>query len=318
MDPAAESLALQRKLALQEAISEARRAVLVVNTRSRRGRRLYARAKALLGEHGFTLDAAYPVRDPARLRETVQGAIGAGHKLVIVGGGDGTISSVVDDFAHRDVALGLLPLGTANSFTRTLGIPLSVEGAVEVIAACRVVDIDLGTIDGNYFANAAAIGLPASIARHMPRLVKRWFGRAGYLMVAAVRLARHRPFHCTIRLAERTVQVEALEVRIANGQHQGGVRVAAEASVESQDLAVQVIRGRSPWTIARFWMRALAGLPPPPQDVLVLRGDAVHIDAEPRQYVSIDGEPVAQTPVVAAVSRQSLHVLAPPERRDLR
>lgn len=317
MDRATEELARQRKLALQETISRQRRAVLVVNTRSRRGRALYSRAKALLAGHGFTLDAAYPVRDPARLRETVQGAIADGHPLVIVGGGDGTISSVVDDFAHRDVVLGLLPLGTANSFTRTLGIPLSVEGAVEVIAACRVVDIDLGTIDGNYFANAAAIGLPASIARHMPRLVKRWFGRVGYLMVAAVRLARHRPFHCTIQLPDRTLEVEALEVRIANGQHQGGVVVASEASVESQDLAVQVIRGRSPWTIARFWLRALVGLAPPPEDVLLVRGDALRIDATPRQYVSIDGEPVAQTPVLAAVSRQSLHVLAPPDRRDL-
>lgn len=318
MDGASEKAAAQRKAALQETIRERRRAVLVVNTRSRRGRALYARAKALLAERGFTLDASYPVRDPARLRETVQGAIRAGHRLVIVGGGDGTISSVVDDFAHRDVVLGVLPLGTANSFTRTLGVPLTVEGAVEVIAAGRVVDIDLGTIDGNYFANAAAIGLPASIARHMPRLVKRWFGRAGYLMVAAIRLARHRSFRCTIQVADRTVEVEALEVRIANGQHQGGVRVAAEASLESQDLAVQVIRGSSAWTIARFWLRALAGLPPPARDVLLLRADAMRIDARPPQYVSIDGEPVAQTPVLAAVSRQSLHVLAPADRHDLR
>lgn len=318
MDGVVEELARERKESLQEALRASRRAVLVVNTRSRRGRKLYSLAKELLKERGFTLDAAYPVRDPARLRETVQGAIAAGHKLVIVGGGDGTISSVVDDFAHRNVVLGLLPLGTANSFTRTLGVPLTVEGAVDVIAACRVVDVDLGTIDGNYFANAAAIGLPASIARHMPRLVKRWFGRLGYLMVAAVRLARHRSFHCTIRLPDRTVEVEALEVRIANGQHQGGVMVAAEASVESEDLAVQVIRGSSPWSIARFWLRALVGLPPLDEDVLLVRGDALRIDTHPQQYVSIDGEPVAQTPIVAAVSRQSLHVLAPMDRRDLR
>ena len=318
MDGAMEERSPERKLLLQAALTTGRRAVLVVNTRSRRGRTLYSRAKELLTERGFQIDAAYPIRDPARLRETVQGAIADGHKLVIVGGGDGPISSVVDDFAHRDVVLGLLPLGTANSFTRTLGIPLTVEGAVDVIAACRVVDIDLGTINGNYFANAAAIGLPASIARQMPRMVKRWFGRVGYLMVAIARLVRHRSFHCTVKFADRTVEVEALEVRIANGQHQGGVRVAAEASVESQDLAIQVIRGSSPVTIARFWLRALVGLAPLPQDVLLLRGDAMRIDAEPMQYVSIDGEPVAQTPVVAAVSRQSLHVLAPLDRLDLR
>jgi diacylglycerol kinase family enzyme len=73
------------------------------------------------------------VRDPDRLPEAVRKVISKGCKQVIVGGGDGTISSVVDDFAYRDVVFGLLPLGTANSFARTLGIPLTVAKAVDVI-----------------------------------------------------------------------------------------------------------------------------------------------------------------------------------------
>jgi predicted polyphosphate/ATP-dependent NAD kinase len=63
-----------------------------------------------------------------------------GHRLVIVGGGDGTISSVVDLFAYRNVVFGLLPLGTANSFAKTLSIPLDVEGAVEVIVNGKLAD----------------------------------------------------------------------------------------------------------------------------------------------------------------------------------
>src|SRR5690242_18809603 len=108
------------KARLDAAISGERRAVLVVNTRSRSGRDLYADAKRLLTRAGLRIDAAYPVRDPVRLPEIVQGAIAQGHKLIIVGGGDGTISSVVDCFAHRDTVLGILPLGTANSFARAL------------------------------------------------------------------------------------------------------------------------------------------------------------------------------------------------------
>ena len=44
--------------------------------------------------------------------------------LLILGGGDGTISGLVDHLVGTDTALGVLPLGTANSFARTLGIPL--------------------------------------------------------------------------------------------------------------------------------------------------------------------------------------------------
>ena len=44
--------------------------------------------------------------------------------VVIVGGGDGTISAAAGALAYKDAVLGILPLGTANSFARTLGIPL--------------------------------------------------------------------------------------------------------------------------------------------------------------------------------------------------
>ena len=47
---------------------------------------------------------------------------------MILGGGDGTISGLVDLLVGKDVMLGVLPLGTANSFARTLGIPLDIDG----------------------------------------------------------------------------------------------------------------------------------------------------------------------------------------------
>ena len=63
--------------------------------------------------------------------------------MVIVGGGDGSLSKSIDDFVGADTIFALLPLGTANSFARTLGIPLDVEGAIEVILAGQPHRIDL-------------------------------------------------------------------------------------------------------------------------------------------------------------------------------
>jgi YegS/Rv2252/BmrU family lipid kinase len=307
---------LDRKAALGAAIADGREGVLVVNTQSRRGHRLYGAAKHLLTARGFTL-TTYAVNHPERLPGIVSDAIDRGHRLVIVGGGDGTISSVVDRFASRDTVLGLLPLGTANSFARALGIPLTVEAAVEAIVSGKVVDVDLGRIDGAYFANAAAIGLPASIARHMPRLLKRWLGRAGYLLVACFRLLRHRAFDCEVEIDADRHRFTAWGVRVANGQYQGGVRVADEASVESHDLVVQAIEARTRWSVVRFWANALLGMPTRTEDVLVFRGHEVTIATTPRQYVSVDGEVAARTPVHASVARDALLVLVPTERTAL-
>src|ERR687894_1278782 len=105
--------------------NDAGRAALVVNTRSRSGEQTFFEAIDRLAELGVPLGATYAIRDPVRLPETVREVLhkGSEYRLLILGGGDGSVSSVVDFLAHHDVILGLLPLGTANDFARTLGIP---------------------------------------------------------------------------------------------------------------------------------------------------------------------------------------------------
>lgn len=307
------------KQGLQERIDRERRAILVVNTRSRRGRETFAEAKRLLTERGVTLDDSVPVRDPARLHDIVAQCVARRPPLVIVGGGDGTISAVVDAFAFKDVAFGVLPLGTANSFARTLGLPLDLPGAVDVLVGGKVVDIDLGRINDDFFANAAAIGLPAFIARAVPHGWKKRFGRAGYLMIAAAVLTRFKPFRCALETDDGATHKfeHALELRVGNGRYKGGLLAMREASVESQDLVAHIVVGRSVWTLVKVWTKIALGLDPGGRDVARLRARRFRIATEPEMDISIDGEPVARTPAEASVARQALCIVVPRERADL-
>ena len=143
-------------------------ATLIVNAQSRRGRELFAQAKSLLEERGVLLDACHALDSPAKLQPTVKQAVEAGSKMIIVGGGDGSLSSSVDLLVGKACVFALLPLGTANSFARSTGIPLDLAGAVDVIANGRRGTIDLGMIDDDYFCNVAAIGLAPLIAETVP------------------------------------------------------------------------------------------------------------------------------------------------------
>jgi diacylglycerol kinase family enzyme len=163
------------KAALQREINEGRRhAALVVNTRSRRGAAYYSEAKSQLTRLGLILDADFSVRNPTKLIGIVGEAVDQGHKFIIVGGGDGTIGSVVDHFAYTRVLFGVLPLGTANSFARTLGIPLDLGGAIDVLINGKVADVDLGKINEDYyFANGSSIGMPAVVGKATHRISSR-------------------------------------------------------------------------------------------------------------------------------------------------
>ena len=306
------------KSELAERIRTERRAALVVNTKSRRGQSTYREAKRLLEERGIALTAAYPVRDPSRFGEIVAQCVEEGYPLVILGGGDGSISASMNSFAHRSVVLGLLPLGTANSFARTLGLPLDLAGAVDVAISGRVLDVDLGRINGQCFANAAAIGLQPAIARAVPHGLKKVAGRIGYLMIAAGMLPRQKPFRCTISFDDGRHEdfPEALEVRIANGAYKGGLLIAREADVESGDLVVHVVKGRSLARLVKVWAQITTGIAPPRDHLVAMRGTRFTITTDPSHYVSIDGEAVAKTPIDVEIARQALRVMVPHDRSN--
>ena len=302
---------MKQKRAAQAKISCERRAVLIVNTRSRNGERGYARAKCLLERAGVGLDASYPVRSAERMPEIVQAEIEKGCSIIIVGGGDGTISSVVDYFAYRECVFALLPLGTANSFARSLGIPLDLVGAVEVIARGKVADVDLGSINGDLFANGAAIGLPTKIARATPHSMKRWLGRLAYALVALNKLAGHPGFKCTVAANGSVRSVQTLDVAIAVGGYQGGAVIAPDANVDDGRVLVQVLNSTSKRRFLERWTRIALGLSPQGDDIEVFSAPSMTITCDPPQDVSIDGEVVARTPIEVAIAREALLVMVP-------
>ena len=305
------------KAQLERDIKAVRRAVLLVNRRSRRGNQLYGDAKRLLEASGIELDPKYSSLAASRLSSLVADAIADGHRLIIVGGGDGTLSRVLPQFVHRDVALGILPLGTANSFARTLGIPLDMESAANVITSGKVVDVDVGRIGDAYFCTAASVGLAARIARHMPPRLKKWLGRMAYPLVALAQLRRFGAFRCTVTANGERMDVDALEVRVANAAHTGGVAVAREASAESRDLVAHVTTGRSIRKLLGVWLRLTAGVRPHPDEVRTIRSRRFAIDAVPAQHVAIDGEAFIKTPFEVSVAEQALFVMVPNDKHDL-
>ena len=82
-----------------------------------------------------------------------------GDPLLIVGGGDGTISAAASALAGAETALGILPLGTLNHFARDLGIPSDLDEAAKLIADGKQRKVDIGEMGDRVFINNSAIGL---------------------------------------------------------------------------------------------------------------------------------------------------------------
>jgi len=289
---------------------EIRSAAMVVNAKSRKGQRLFRHACRAMGGLPYQVDAR-AVDDPDQLEAVVRDVLSAKPDLLILGGGDGTISGLVDLMVGHDVVLGVLPLGTANSFARTLGIPRDVNGAVEVIRTGRPRRIDLGLIDKDYYANCAAMGISPKIAQTVPHGLKKVLGRVGYLGWAAWQFAKFEPFTLIVGEGDAAERLRVVEVRISNGPYHGGTELVESAAVDSGEIVVQAVIGRSKHSLIANWAGSFFKLPLRHSEVREFHGRAIRIDTEPRLPISIDGEVLARTPVTARVAPGIIEVMVP-------
>jgi YegS/Rv2252/BmrU family lipid kinase len=287
------------------------KAALVVNTRSRKGRLLFKESADLLRAHGLEV-SAYPVSNPDNLRQEVRRALEEGYRRIIVGGGDGTVSEVVDDLVHTDAVLGILPLGTANSFIRSLSIPLDLDGAAKVAATGAVAEIDLGMISGDYFANAASLGFATSVAESIPHELKRRLGIFAYAVQGVRSLRNLKPFTLKVEFAGETRTIRTFQVVVANGGYYGPSPLQAGRRLQSGDISIFTMENMSPLALAGSWLASLVGRKFSQQQVgrILVKGEAV-LTADPPQEVSIDGEVRATTPITVGVAPKALKVLVP-------
>ncbi|MFG2005313.1 diacylglycerol/lipid kinase family protein [Spirillospora sp. NPDC048911] len=338
---------MRSKQELEDAIRAEGRAVLVVNAKSRRGRRLFGSARRLLTEAGLTFERIFPVTDPDRLTEIFTEVLALEPDLVVVGGGDGTVAAAVSHLTHRDIALGVLPLGTTNNFSRSLELPQDLRGAVSVLRDGKVADVDVGWFTGtdpgsdppsdaggdppsdpgsgpggatnggepdgrHIFANMVSLGLSVEVARNVPHGLKRVVGRAAYGLTAVRLLPRHEAFTATVRIGGETQEVLTHQLNVANGAHHSGQRIARDASPDDRLLAVYRLGDERRLRLASATARhVLTGQWRSLDEDAFLTTDEVHIATDPPLPVDVDGEIRGQTPVTVKLLGNALRVIVP-------
>lgn len=154
-------------------------------------------------------------------------AVELGCETVIAGGGDGTINEVATALAklaadNRPV-LGLLPLGTANDFATSCGIPAAFDQALQLAIKGRAVDIDLARVNNDrYFINMATGGFGTRITTETPEKLKSALGGVSYFIHGLLRMDTLKADRCEISGPDFSWSGDALVIGIGNGRQAGG------------------------------------------------------------------------------------------------
>jgi len=288
-------------------------AALIVNAHSGRSRSTVSELPDLLAARGVSLDYFKMVDNEPDLRKHVKRARKSGIGHIIVGGGDGSMATAVDVLAKHEAVLGVLPLGTGNSFARTIGLDDSLERALDAMLHPRIECVDVGRVNGTYFANFATIGLSAEIAAAVPHRLKRVLGAASYVVAGIVPFVNQRPFRAKISWDRGNETIETVQMVIASGRFFGHQPIAPDATALDHRLAFFTTTGTSPAEIARMYLALGLGLQDRLPDAVTFSAREIVVKTKPKVPISIDGNAFGETPARFCVVSRALRVIVGPD-----
>ncbi|MFO1070704.1 MAG: lipid kinase [Geminicoccaceae bacterium] len=289
---------------------EARRALVLVNRRSRQGGQGVDAALDVLRQGGLALDLESPgePEHTGRLilarRDEVD--------LVIVAGGDGTLNAATPALLETGLTLGILPTGTGNDLARTLKLPLDLAGAAGVIVAGRSQAIDVGMVNGQPFLNAATVGLSNEAARRLTGEVKQRWGPLGYPVTLVDAWRASHPFDAAIEGEFGRERRRSIQIVIGNGRHHGaGMTVAASAAIDDHALDVYSLDPQPWWRAVRLIPLLRLGADHAPEGMWRTRTRRLRLETDRPLRIRTDGEPTTRTPAIFEVKAAALRVLVP-------
>lgn len=232
----------------------------------------------------------YEVPKSRKAPRRVERAIDEGAQLLFVWGGDGMVQRCLDALDGADVAVAVVPAGTANLFASNLGIPQDIEQAVRIGLQGPRRKLDLGRMNGERFAVMAGAGFDAQMIRDAEAGLKDRLGRVAYVWTGVNQLGR-KPFEASIGVDGTSwFEGKASCVLIGNvGELFAGVEAFDGARPDDGVLELGVVTAESAFDWARTIARTAAGSASASPFVRVTKARAVEVKFDRKVLYELDG-----------------------------
>ena len=172
-------------------------------------------------------------------------AVEDGADVVVAVGGDGTVNEVARSLVHTDTALGIIPCGSGNGLARHLYIPMSPEGALQVLAECHIETLDYGIIDQQPFFCTCGVGFDAFISDRFAKAGRR--GLLTYIENTLKEGLKYKPDTYEITIDGERQTYKAFLIACANASQYGNnVYIAPHASMSDGLMDVTLME---PFTV---------------------------------------------------------------------
>jgi diacylglycerol kinase family enzyme len=269
----------------------------------------------LFEDEGGHADIQYVDRG-ANLADLSRAAVVSGSRVVVAGGGDGTVSAVASGLVGTDAAFGVLPLGTLNHFARDLKIPLDIEQAAGIVLAGYTTQVDVGEVNGKTFLNNSILGLYPIYRFLRAAQESRGWGRRMSFLLGVAKICHRMPV-LNVRLFVNGQEIERRTsyILIGNNEHaMEGYNLGARQMLDEGKLYIYVMKTRGRMALLRMLLKLVFGAFHGREAFEIFSAEDVWVETKGKRIgVALDGEvTVMESPLHYRILPASLNVLTPP------
>ncbi|MBJ7896849.1 YegS/Rv2252/BmrU family lipid kinase [Bacillus atrophaeus] len=239
--------------------------------------------------------------------------------ILFVLGGDGTVHECINGIAALDKkpAVGILPGGTCNDFSRELGIPQNLQKAAEALVSGEKISVDVCKMNDRFFLNFWGIGLITETSNNINETEKALFGKISYFTSALRTVSSAQPFPVKLNIDGEEREDEAVMLLVMNGQYIGTNRIPLPDASITDGLADILICRSTNLTALRELMNMEQGtFENFAGELSYIQASKVKIETESEMKVDTDGEVYTHTPGVIEVLKQHIEMLIPQEETE--
>lgn len=227
----------------------------------------------------------------------------SGADCIVASGGDGTVSTVAGELVGTDIALGIIPRGTANAIATAFDISAELTKACETILTGTSRKIDVASCNGKPLILLAGVGLEADVISQANRQLKNKFGSAAYILSAFQQVRELKFFEVEMEMPDRIITVKASGITVANVAPATSVLAQGPSDVLPSDGLLDVTifapagTGGAIAASYNLFQSALNDKSTHREDVGYFRCATIKLSTAPAQKVVLDGEMMGTTPI---------------------
>jgi YegS/Rv2252/BmrU family lipid kinase len=232
---------------------------------------------------------------------------------VVAAGGDGTVNEVLNGLALAGggLALGVIPLGTANVLACEIGLdPRDSEQIARAIAFGQARRVHMGVANGRRFLLMAGAGLDAQVVAGINVTMKRHAGKLAYVVEGLKQAVGYDFPLLTIRA--NGVAYEGRMVVACKGRFYGGPFVAApDAKLDAPMLEICILPAAGVAGMLRYGLALPLGTLPELPEVQVISASSIVVTGPRGAPVQGDGDIVARLPAEIAIADETVALICP-------